>query len=186
MNEKKKSNPVDTVDEKEAAQQPETSEEVVLDPSDVAVKIVINWNGLYGKDALYELLYTPDPLDITTDVRQLIVLLANAFNSGILQLVSLLKPLPNPTEEDITAFKYDFKNYGGAETFALYNYKKAVMEEIATIVHSTLPTAFHDVLYVKGVQEKIFDTLRKQQLEKRAKAEEKEFVEEPIKKGQVN
>ena len=46
------------------------------------------------------------------------------------------------------------------------------MEEIAAVVGSTLSDTFHDVLYVQGVQEKIFEELRKNRQENKNDEEE--------------
>lgn len=134
-----------------------------------AVKIVINWDGKEGEGQKFKMTFTPDPLDLSTDIRKHLVVLANAFASGTKQLMSVIKPLPQPTEEELKNQTYDFALHGeeyGEGLFGLYNYKKAVMEEFVTIVERVLPDAFHDVLVVKGAQEKIFEHLREEHRER--------------------
>ena len=133
-------------------------------------KIVIKWNGKEGEGQSFQIEFTPDPLAPDTDIRKHLVLLANTFASGTLQLMSLIKPLPQPTEKELKDQTYDFKKHGkeyGEGLFGLYNYKKAVMEEFVSIVERVLPNAFHDVLFVKGAQEKIFDQMREKHLAKK-------------------
>jgi hypothetical protein len=135
-----------------------------------AIKITITWDGIEGEGQNFKLVFSPDPLKTTTDVRKQLVVLANAFAKGTEQLMSVIKPLPQPTEEELKNAEYDFAEHGkefGEGLFGLYNYKKAIMEEFVSIVGRVLPDAFHDVLYVKGAQEKIFDTLRKEHAAKR-------------------
>lgn len=133
-------------------------------------KIVATWDGELGEDQSFELKFTPDPLKQETDIRSHLVLLANAFAAGTLQLLSVIKPLPQPTEEELKNQTYDFAEHGkeyGEGLFGLYNYKKALMEEFVSIVERVLPDAFHDVLFVKGAQEKIFEQLREEHREKK-------------------
>ena len=140
-------------------------------PKSKGYKILITWDGEKGEEAKFNLKFTPDPLNLNTNIRDHIVLLANAFDQGIKQLVSVLQPIEQPTEEELKNFEYDFSKHKEG-TFALYNYKKAVMEEIAAVVGSTLSDTFHDVLYVQGVQEKIFEELRKNRQENKNDEEE--------------
>lgn len=123
-------------------------------------RILITWDGEKGEEAKFNLKFTPDPLNLSTNIRDHVVLLANAFDQGIKQLISVVQPIEQPTEEELKNFEYDFSKHKEG-TFALYNYKKALMEEIASIVGNTLVDTFHDVLYVQGVQEKIFEEIRK-------------------------
>lgn len=123
-------------------------------------RILITWDGEKGEEAKFNLKFTPDPLNLSTNIRDHVVLLANAFDQGIKQLISVVQPIEQPTEEELKNFEYDFSKHKEG-TFALYNYKKALMEEIAAIVGNTLGDTFHDVLYVQGVQEKIFEEIRK-------------------------
>lgn len=143
-------------------------------------KITISWDG-DQKEPKFNIEFKPDLLHKDTILRNHTVLLANAFDAGIKTIVSVLREIEQPTEEELKNFEYDFSKHD-KDTFALYNYKKAIMEEIATIVQNTLTDAFHDVLYVKGVQEKIFQQLRdKKKLEK-----ESEETEETTTKGGIN
>ena len=154
-----------------------------------AVKIVITWDGVEGEDQSFNIKFTPDPLKTNTNLRNHLVVLANAFDAGTKQLMSLVKPLPQPTEEELKEQKYNFAEHEeefGEGLFALYNYKKALMEEFVTIVHRTLPDAFHDVLYVKGAQEKIFDTMRDKLKERREQEEENYSKIKEDKEGALN
>ena len=155
-----------------------------------AVRIVITWDGKEGEGSQFKLKFTPDPLDKDTDIRKHLVVLANAFAAGTEQLMSVVKPLPQPTEEELKLGTYNFEDHGmefGEGLFGLYNYKKALMEEFVSVVGRVLPDVFHDVLFVKGAQEKIFETLRKQNAEKRAMEEEEALLSEEEKnKGVVN
>lgn len=148
------------------------------------VRILMTWDGEEGEDKQFKLKFTPDPLKQTTDIRKHLVVLANGFATGTMQLMSLIKPLPQPTEKELKEGTYDFKEHGeehGEGLFGLYNYKKALMEEFVSIVGRVLPDTFHDVMFVKGAQEKIFDELREKQKEK-----ETLLQEEPKIKGVVN
>lgn len=130
-----------------------------------AVKIVITWDGVEGEGQSFNIKFTPDPLKPDTHIRNHLVVLANAFASGTQQLMSIVKQLPQPTEEELKSYTYDFEAHGeeyGEGLFGLYNYKKALMEEFVSIVGRVLPDTFHDVLFVKGAQEKIFDKLREE------------------------
>jgi hypothetical protein len=134
-------------------------------------KIVSTWDGNTGEDQTFELKFSPDPFKHNVDIRNYLVLLANTFAAGTLQLMSLIKPLPQPTEEELKEQTYDFAKHVeeyGEGLFGLYNYKKALMEEFVSIVERVLPDAFHDVLFVKGAQEKIFEKLREEHREKKA------------------
>jgi len=134
------------------------------------VRIVIQWDGVEGEGQSFKIKFSPDPLDPNTNLRNHLVVLANAFSSGTKQLMSVVKALPQPTEQELKDYTYNFEEHGaeyGEGLFALYNYKKALMEEFVSIVGHTLPEAFHDVLFVKGAQEKIFDQLRKEHAAKK-------------------
>lgn len=144
------------------------------------VKIVGTWDGVSGEGQTFNLQFSPDPLDKDTNLRDQLVLLANMFAHGTKQLMSVVKTLPQPTEEELKNYTYDFETHGkeyGEGLFGLYNYKKALMEEFVSIVERVLPDAFHDVLFVKGAQEKIFEELRKRHAEKKAL---EELEETPI------
>lgn len=126
-------------------------------------RIEIEWDGHEGEGQAFKMLFQPDLSLRDTDVRKHLVLLANAFSVGVKQLVSLIKALPQPTEQELKDQTYDFGLHGeeyGEGLFELYNYKKAVMEEFVSIVERVLPDAFHDILFVKGAQEKIFEQMR--------------------------
>lgn len=155
------------------------------------VRIVITWDGVEGEGQNFKIKFSPDPLDINTNLRNHLIVLANAFSGGTKQLMSLVKPLPQPTEEELKDGKYDFEFHGeeyGEGLFALYNYKKALMEEFVAIVERTLPDAFHDVLFVRGAQEKIFEQLREEHRRKKEfEADEaKEGIIEIKEKGAMN
>jgi hypothetical protein len=146
------------------------------------VRIVITWDGVEGEGQSFKIKFNPDPLNPDTNLRNHLVVLANAFAAGTRQIMSLIKPLPQPTEEELKTYTYNFEEHGeeyGEGLFALYNYKKAVMEEFVTIVERVLPDAFHDVLFVKGAQEKIFEKLRE---DYRAR---KEFEEDEARDGVI-
>jgi len=140
------------------------------------IKITMSWNGVEGEGQTFNLTFKPDPQNPDTNLRNQLIVLANGFAAGTKQLMSLVKPLPQPTEEELKEYKYDFAKHGeefGEGLFGLYNYKKALMEEFVAIVGRVLPDAFHDVLFVKGAQEKIFDKLREEyKLKKETEAEE--------------
>lgn len=160
-----------------------------------ALKIVITWDGEEGENQSFRIKFSPDPLNVNTNLRNHLVVLANAFVEGTKQLMSLVKPLPQPTEDELKEHAYNFaeheKEYGEG-LFALYNYKKALMEEFVTITHRVIPDAFHDVLYVKGAQEKIFDKMRediktKKEAEQVNQEKETEDLQENNnKKGMIN
>jgi len=155
-------------------------------------KIVITWDGTEGEGQHFKIKFTPDPLNTDTDIRKHLVLLANGFAHGTKQLMSVIKPLPQPTEEELKSQTYNFEEHGevyGEGLFALYNYKKAVMEEFVSIVGRVLPDAFHDVLFVKGAQEKIFEKLRQDHLARKAFEEDEaknNVIEIKESKGPVN
>lgn len=174
---------VKKVDTKATTGEDETKETSVKKAE--PIKIVIEWDGKEGEDQAFSMSMTPDPLDPETNIRNHIVVLSNAFAHGVVQLMSLIQPLPQPTPEEIENYEYNFEEHGkefGEGLFALYNYKKALLDEFQSIVGRVMPDAFHDVMYVKGVQEKIFDKMREELLKR--KEEElalKEFDE--TKKG---
>lgn len=153
-----------------------------------AVRIVISWDGKEGEGQSFNIRFSPDPLNPDTDIRKHLVVLANAFAAGTKQLTSLIKPLPQPTETELKEMTYDFAEHGkeyGEGLFGLYNYKKNVMEEFVSIVGRVLPDAFHDVLFVKGAQEKIFDKMRAEHAAKK-ELEAEEAAAENKEKGVVN
>jgi hypothetical protein len=146
------------------------------------VRILITWDGVEGEGQSFKMKFTPDPLNPDTNLRNHLIVLANAFATGTKNLMSVVKPLPQPTEEELKTGTYDFEAHGvehGEGLFALYNYKKALMEEFVAVVGRVLPDAFHDVLFVKGTQEKIFEYLREQHRIK------KEFEEDEAKEGVI-
>lgn len=155
------------------------------------VRIVITWDGIEGEGQSFKMKFNPDPLNPDTNLRNHLVVLANAFATGTLQLMSVVKAIPQPTEQELKDGTYDFEAHGveyGEGLFALYNYKKALMEEFVSIVGRVLPDAFHDVLFVKGAQEKIFEQLREEHRRKKEfEADEaKDGVIEIKEKGVVN
>lgn len=131
--------------------------------------ITVQWNGKEGEGQSFQMAFEPGLELQETDIRKHLVLLANAFATGTRQLMNFIKPLPQPTEQELKDQTYDFGAHGeeyGEELFGLYTYKKAMMEEFVSIVERALPDAFHDVLFVKGVQEKIFEQMREKHLNK--------------------
>lgn len=133
--------------------------------------------------------YSPDPLKLTTDIRKLLQLTANTFDHGIRTLVSVIAEMPAPTDEELKEGKYNFGNHGGAETYSLYNYKKALLEEIKQTVEKTLVESFHDLFFVQGAEEKIFQQLREKKLASKTdeiKIEEDKVFELTNNKGEVN
>lgn len=153
------------------------------------VRIVIQWDGVEGEGQSFKMKFSPDPLDPRTNLRNHLVVLANAFSEGTKQLMSLVKPLPQPTEEELKTMTYDFEAHGveyGEGLFALYNYKKALMEEFVAIVERTLPDAFHDVLFVKGAQEKIFEQIRQNHAAKKEFEADEDLNNIKETKGAVN
>lgn len=153
------------------------------------VRIVIQWDGVEGENQSFKIKFSPDPLDLNTNLRNHLIVLANAFNAGTKQLMSLVNPLPQPTEEELKDMTYNFEAHGveyGEGLFALYNYKKALMEEFVSIVERTLPDAFHDVLFVKGAQEKIFEQLRENYRAKKEFEADEDLNDIKETKGAVN
>lgn len=139
-----------------------------------------------------KLKFHPDPLDTSTDITKHIQLLSNMFAGSIKQLMSVVHPLPQPTEEEFNDHTYSFeehqKDYGEG-LYALYQYKKNLMEYVDQTVSTALFEAFHDVFFVKGAEEKIFDQLREKALEKRDKNTEEINLDRIVneeKKGKVN
>lgn len=133
--------------------------------------------------------YSPDPLKLTTDIRKLLQLTANTFDHGIRTLVSVIAEMPAPTDEELKEGKYNFGNHGGAEVYSLYNYKKALLEEIKQTVEKTLVESFHDIFFVQGAEEKIFQQLREKKLANKTdeiKIEEDKVFELTNNKGEVN
>lgn len=136
------------------------------------IKINATWKITDKEQQLFNIKYHPDPLDPNTDLQKHLILLANIFNTGVSQIASLLRMMPVPTGEEIATTTYDFEKHGkeyGEGLFALYNFKKTILEEIIGIVQDTLPKAFLDIIFVKSAQEKIFQTLREQHVEQESK-----------------
>lgn len=133
--------------------------------------------------------YKPDPLNVTTDIRKHLQLTANSFDHGVRTLVSMIAELPAPTDEELKEGKYNFGNHGGAEVYSLYNYKKALLEEIKQTVEKTLVESFHDLFFVQGAEEKIFQQLREKKLADKTdemKMEEDKFFDLTHDKGEIN
>lgn len=136
------------------------------------IKINTTWKITNKEQQLFNIKYSPDLLDTSTDLRKHLILLANIFNTGINQVASLLRMMPAPTEEEAATMTYDFEKHGkeyGEGLFDLYNFKKALLEEVVAIVQDALPKAFPDIIFVKGAQEKIFQTLRERHVEQESK-----------------